>query len=128
MVVVVIPEKTLDLKVNSALDKFNQSAVNYFMDQGISSNGPASKILILFFMTIVCGILGSLFTFPGLRVGRMHIDALKCYQEKRIVKLLLNINFSFPFILILLWINPISRETQKYLNGMSNTLYVKKLM
>jgi len=39
--------------------------------------GPASKIVLKFFLAIWCGLLGSLFTFPGLRVSKMHWDMLK---------------------------------------------------
>lgn len=40
-------------------------------------SGPASKIVIKFFLAIWCGLLGSLFTFPGLRMAKMHWDTLK---------------------------------------------------
>lgn len=124
MVVIIIPERTLDLKLNTALDKFNQSAADFFSEKGLSNNGPASKIVILFFMAIFCGALGSLFTFPGLRVGKMHMDALKYCRDRRMLRLLLNINFALPFMLVLLWINPISRDylTQRQFSGMKRSM------
>lgn len=122
MVVIIIPEKTLDINLNSALDKFNQSTAIFFNERGMSNNGSASKIVTFFFMAISCGILGSLFTFPGLRVGKMHMDALKYCQERKFLRFLLNFNFALPFILVLLWINPLSKDylTQRSVSNMNN--------
>lgn len=126
MVVVIIPENTLDLRLNTALDKFNQSTAQFFNERGISNNGPASKIVIFFFMAIFCGILGSLFTFPGFRFGKMHMDALKYCRDRRMLRILLNINFALPFVLVLLWINPVSRDylTLRQFSGKKESMLV----
>lgn len=123
MIVVIIPEKTLDLRLNTALDKFNQSASVFFNERGVN-NSPASKVVIFFFLAMVCGILGSLFTFPGLRVGKMQIDALKYCKDNRFLRVCLNINFALPFVLVILWINPISRDylTERKFSGLQNPL------
>lgn len=39
--------------------------------------GPASKIVLKFFLALWCGILGAILTFPGLRIARMHWDLLR---------------------------------------------------
>lgn len=54
--------------------------------------------------------MGALFTFPGLRMARMHWDSLKYCKENRLLRILLNVSFALPFILVILWIRPISRE------------------
>jgi len=40
-------------------------------------SGPASKLVIKFCIAVLCGFLGVLFTFPGIRVSRMFFDSLK---------------------------------------------------
>lgn len=125
MIVLIIPESILDVGLNTAFELFNQSASQFLINQGISSHGPASKIVIYFFLAFFCGgILGSLFTFPGLRVAKMHMDSLKYCKDKKFLKILLNINFALPFILVLLWIKPISRDylTLRKFYGMSDAL------
>jgi ABC-type methionine transport system permease subunit len=124
MVVLIIPESTLDVGLNTAFEHFNQSASQFLVKQGISSQGPASKIVIFFFLALFCGILGSLFTFPGLRVAKMHMDSLKYCKDRKFLKVLLNINFALPFILVLLWIKPISRDylTARQFNGLNQSM------
>lgn len=73
-------------------------------------SGPASKIIVKFCIAVLCGLLGAIFTFPGLRMARMHWDSLKYCRENRFLQVLLNISFVLPFILVILWIRPISRE------------------
>ena len=40
-------------------------------------SGPASKLILKLCFAVWCGITGALFVFPGLRVSRMHWDALR---------------------------------------------------
>jgi hypothetical protein len=40
-------------------------------------SGPASKLILKLCFAVWCGITGALFIFPGLRVSRMHLDALR---------------------------------------------------
>ena len=41
------------------------------------SRGPASKLVLKFFLAVWCALLGALFTFPGLRMAKMHWDSLR---------------------------------------------------
>ncbi|PSN50271.1 Transmembrane protein 161B [Blattella germanica] len=86
----------------------------------ISFRGPASKLVLKFCLAVWCALLGALFTFPGLRMAKMHWDSLRYCNESRFQKLLLNISFAFPFMIILLWIKPISRDylTVRVFSGM----------
>lgn len=90
------------------------------------SSGPASKIIVKFCIAVSCGIIGAIFTFPGLRMARMHWDSLKYCRENKFLQLLLNISFVLPFILVILWIKPISREnlTNRVFSGMTAPLWV----
>lgn len=72
-----------------------------------------------------CGVLGAIFTFPGLRMARMHWDSLKYCRESKMLQLILNTSFVLPFIIVILWIKPISREylTNRAFAGMDHPLY-----
>jgi len=118
MMIVIVPERILEVGLNTAYEKFNEGASKFLAEQGISNSGPASKIVLLFFIAVFCGILGALFTFPGLRMAKMHFDSLRYCKDRKMLKLLLNINFALPFVLVLLWIKPVSRD---YLTGRTFT-------
>jgi hypothetical protein len=124
MMILIVPEKTLEIGLDSAYRSFNEGASNFLQNQGLSSSGPASKIVIQFFIAVTCGIVGAIFTFPGLRMARMHFDSLKYYKDRKILKVLLNISFAMPFLLVLLWIKPISRDylTVRIFAGMKEPL------
>ncbi|CAH1979906.1 unnamed protein product [Acanthoscelides obtectus] len=110
MMVLIIDENTLELGLESAYVSFNHTASEFLAQQGLSSTGPASKIVLKFFIAVWCGILGALFTFPGLRIARMHWDLLQSWRENKFKQLLLNMSFAMPFLLVILWIKPISRD------------------
>lgn len=54
----------------------------------------------------------------------MHWDSLKYCQGRIIIKILLNISFALPFLLILLWIRPITKDylTGKIFSGMTRPI------
>lgn len=124
MIVLIIDESILETGLEDAYASFNASAAKFLGEQGLKSSGPASKIVVKFFMAMACGVLGSLFTFPGLRMAKMHWDSLKYCQDSKIKQILLNISFVLPFILVILWIRPISRDylTVRVFQGMDQPL------
>lgn len=124
MIVVIIPERILEVGLNTAYEKFNQGAEKFMSEQGINNSGPASKVVLLFFIAVTCGIVGALFTFPGLRMAKMHVDSLRYCKDKKILKLLLNINFALPFFLVLFWVKPIARDylTARIFSGMQEPI------
>ncbi|XP_048507408.1 transmembrane protein 161B isoform X2 [Athalia rosae] len=124
MMVLIIDENTLEIGLDKAYVSFNESASAFLDNQGLSSSGPASKIVLKFFLALWCGLLGSLFTFPGLRMSRMHWDSLKYCRERKLLQLLLNISFASPFLLVILWIKPVSRDylTIRIFSGMNGPL------
>lgn len=124
MIILIVPETTLEVGLDRAYKSFNDSASVFLDAQGLNSSGPASKIVVKFFIAVGCGILGALFTFPGLRMARMHWDSLKFCQDRIWLKFLLNLSFAMPFLLVLLWIKPLSRDylTGRVFSGMSAPL------
>ncbi|CAG2113918.1 unnamed protein product [Medioppia subpectinata] len=66
--------------------------------------------MVKFFLSIWCALIGAFFTFPGLRVSKMHFDAIKYSANDRIALVLLNLSFISPLFVILLWVKPIARN------------------
>ncbi|CAH1169334.1 unnamed protein product [Phyllotreta striolata] len=124
MMVLIVDESTLEIGLEDAYDSFNKSASSFLEKQGLSSSGPASKIVLKFFIAVWCGILGALFTFPGLRIAKTHWVLLKYFQDNRFKQLLLNLTFALPFVLIVLWIKPVSRFylTERIFSGRTEPL------
>lgn len=102
-----------------------RAAKFYFTFFVFNFRGPASKIIVKFCIAVSCGILGAIFTFPGLRMARMHWDSLKYCRESKMLQLILNTSFVLPFLIVILWIKPISREylTNRAFAGMDHPLY-----
>ncbi|XP_015439394.1 PREDICTED: transmembrane protein 161B [Dufourea novaeangliae] len=124
MMILIVDENNLEIGLDKAYASFNHSASLFLDNQGLSSTGPASKIVIKFFLALWCGLLGSFFTFPGLRVSKMHWDALRYYKDQKILLLIANISYASPLLLISLWIKPISRDylTVRIFTGMNGPL------
>lgn len=125
MVILIIDENTLELGLENAYNVFNKSSSAFLEKQGLNSSGPASKIVLKFFLALWCGILGSIVTFPGLRIARMHWDLLKYYNEYRLVQVMLNLSFALPFLSVILWIKPVARDylTTRVFLGQTEPLF-----
>ncbi|RLU18608.1 hypothetical protein DMN91_008965 [Ooceraea biroi] len=124
MMILIVDETKLEIGLEKAYTSFNRSASQFLDTQGLSSTGPASKIVVKFFLAIWCGLLGSLFTFPGLRVSKMHWDTLRYYKDRKLLLLVANISYVSPLLLVSLWITPISRDylTIRIFSGMTSPL------
>ncbi|KAG5872470.1 hypothetical protein JTB14_010608 [Gonioctena quinquepunctata] len=124
MMVMIVDEKNLEVGLESAYHSFNQSASSFLEKQGILSTGPASKIVLKFFIAVWCAMLGAIFTFPGLRMAKMHWDLLRHFREEKAKQIMLNITFALPFLLVLFWVKPISRDylTVKIFSGRTEPL------
>lgn len=57
-------------------------------------------------------------------MAKMHWDSLKYCRENRWMQILLNVSFALPFILVILWVKPLSRDylTGRVLSGMKEPL------
>lgn len=110
MMVLVVNEDTLETGLEEAYNSFNNSAAAFLhTNAGLDSSGPASKLVLKFFIALWCGLIGALFTFPGLRVARMHWDVLRYHENSR-SKVLLHIGFIAPLVLTCFWVRPLTRE------------------
>ncbi|XP_063360112.1 transmembrane protein 161B [Cydia amplana] len=124
MMVLIVDERHLEVGVDPAYDSFYENAHRFLENQGLSSVGPASKLILKFSFAIWAAIIGTLFTFPGLRVARMHWDSLRYYGDNKLKSFLLNANFAMPFVLALLWVRPVTRHylTVRIFSGMDKPL------
>ncbi|CAG9559518.1 unnamed protein product [Danaus chrysippus] len=129
MIMLIVDENILEVGVDPAYDSFNENASKFLENQGLSSVGPASKLILKFSFAVWAAIIGTLFTFPGLRVARMHWDSLRYYSENKVKSLLLNINFAMPFVLALLWVRPVARYylAVRVFSGMSGPLMTPQM-
>ena len=110
MLVLVVDETTIETGLDAAYKSFNASAAAFLeRNAGLDSSGPASKLVTKFCIAVWAGLIGALFTFPGLRVARMHWDSLKgC--ESSVRRVLLHVGFILPLVLTTLWVRPLTRD------------------
>lgn len=129
MMVLIVDERNLELHLEDAYTSFNRTATklltehtNSWLSQG---SGPASKLVLKFFMALWCALIGTLFTFPGLRVAKMHRDLLSNrFKDNKMAKLLLNVWMAMPFVAVCFWVRPITRDylTVRIFSGMTKPL------
>ncbi|GBP50413.1 Transmembrane protein 161B [Eumeta japonica] len=81
MIVLIIDESNLEVGVDPAYDNFYDNASKFLENQGLSSVGPASKLILKLSIALWAAIVGTVFTFPGLRMGQMYWDSLKMSNE-----------------------------------------------
>ncbi|XP_045765630.1 transmembrane protein 161B [Maniola jurtina] len=124
MMVLIVDETNLEVGVDPAYDSFYENASKFLENQGLTSVGPASKLIIKLSLAVWAAIIGTLFTFPGLRVARMHWDSLRYCSDNKVKYLLLNVNFAMPFVLALLWVRPVARHylAVRIFSGMTKPL------
>ncbi|KAG0710168.1 Transmembrane protein 161B [Chionoecetes opilio] len=91
----ILDESKLEMGLDLAYSSFNASAANFLRAQGLPSDGPASKVTFKLSLAVVCAVIGAFFTFPGLRLGKMHWDSL---------------SFVAPLLLVTMWVRPVSRR------------------
>ncbi|XP_033122725.1 transmembrane protein 161B-like [Anneissia japonica] len=110
MGIMLIGDDILDFRLDEALHKASEEA-ELLLEQQLSVNrGPISKGLIKLSLAFTCGILGAVLTFPGLRIGKTHLDSLRYSSDRTFVQMLLHCNFILPVFLLLLWIKPLGRD------------------
>ena len=125
MMVMVVDEATLETGLEGAYVSFNNSAAAFLENNtGLDSSGPASKLVLKFFIALWCGLIGALFTFPGLRVSRMHWDVLRYSGDNQRSNVLYHIGFIAPLLVTTLWVRPLTRDplTVNLYKGMKTPL------
>ncbi|CAG0891341.1 unnamed protein product [Darwinula stevensoni] len=103
MAVLIVDESSLELGVEDAYSAFSANASSFLAHH-------ASKLFLKFILALIGAALGGFLTFPGLRLARMHWDALRFTTERRLLQLLLHISFISPFGVVIAWVRPLSRD------------------
>ncbi|KAF2367778.1 Transmembrane protein 161A/B [Trinorchestia longiramus] len=110
MMVLVISETKLELGLDEAYTAFNASAAEFMKSQEITSVGVMSKMAFKGCVAVACAVLGACLAFPGLRLGKMHWDAVRLQSCRRWLQLLLHCSFMAPALVSLLWVRPLARQ------------------
>ncbi len=110
MGVLIINEDVLEFGLEPGYHDFVKGARVFLDDQGLSSQGPASLVTFKIILAIIGAFLGAFLTFPGLRLAKMHTDALKYAVNRPFLQLLLYTNMVFPLIISLSWVKPIMKD------------------
>ena len=100
----------LDFGFEVAYTDFTAAAGSFFEKQGLDSTGPVSLMSVRILLALICSLFGALLTFPGLRLARMHTDAMRHAREQPVKQLLLLINMILPLVAALAWVRPLARE------------------
>ncbi|KAF7491376.1 Transmembrane protein, partial [Sarcoptes scabiei] len=125
MIILIADEEMLEFGLINAYHSFQQNAYRFLQSQGVieTSPGPSSFLVIKFWIAIICGIIGALFAFPGLRLAQMHFDILIYSKENKLSLLLYHFSFICPLFIILAWIKPLSRHYLVNKNLMSDEAF-----
>ncbi|XP_072288884.1 transmembrane protein 161B isoform X1 [Eucyclogobius newberryi] len=109
MAILIVTENYLEFGLETGFENFSDSALRFLEHQGLESQGPISKLSFKLILALLCSLIGSFLTFPGLRLAQMHLDALNLTHNK-FTQTLLHINFLSPLIMVLLWVKPITKD------------------
>ncbi|KAK7457287.1 hypothetical protein BaRGS_00039259 [Batillaria attramentaria] len=110
MGVLVVGDGVLEFGLEEGYRNFSEGAVEFLKRQGVESHGPISFITFRIILVCLCTAIGTLMTFPGLRLAKLHLDSLKYHKESIILQILLHINYMLPVVVILLWVKPVARD------------------
>ena len=110
MGVLIIDEDTLEFNLISGYRSFSSEANTFLKKQGMESAGPATLTSFRIVLAFVSCFLGAFLTFPGLRLAKMHSDAIKYAAGNPFKQLALYFNMIFPLIITLMWVKPVSRQ------------------
>ena len=110
MAVSLVDEDTLEFRLVDGYRSFSSEAQKFLKSQGTESAGPVSLNTYKIIVVIFSAILGSFLTFPGLRLAKMHTDALKYAAGRPFFQLMLYFNMIFPLFVSLLWVKPVARQ------------------
>jgi hypothetical protein len=110
MAVLIVPDNTLDFGFESAHATFVSSASEFLAAHGVESAGPVSLLSVRIVLALISAFIGALLTFPGLRLARMHSDAMRYANEQPVRRVLLLINMVLPLVTLLAWVRPLARD------------------
>ena len=124
MLILVVDEKWLEFELRDAYDSFKESVTNFSREISLESAGPTSELIFKLSLAAWAGIIGALLVFPGIRFAQMHRDLLSGESVGPLSKMLVHLNFIFPFLVLTMWMTPVAREyfTARVFSGMSGPI------
>uniref|UniRef100_A0A0B7AHD8 Transmembrane protein 161B n=1 Tax=Arion vulgaris TaxID=1028688 RepID=A0A0B7AHD8_9EUPU len=106
----IVGDNVIEFGIEDGYKNFSENAVEFLKQEGMTSHGPVSFLTFKIVLAFLGTLIGALLTFPGLRLAKLHLDTLKYNQERRIVQVLLQINYLLPLLVVLLWVKPVGRD------------------
>ncbi|XP_059154541.1 transmembrane protein 161B-like [Physella acuta] len=110
MGVLVVGDNIIEFGIEEGYKNFSLNAIEFLEKQGTSSHGPVSFLTFKIVLAVMGMLVGALLTFPGLRMAKLHLDTLKYTQGRKIMQMIVQLNYVLPFVLILLWVKPVGRD------------------
>ena len=69
-----------------------------------------SKMTFKMLLALSAALFGAFLAWPGIRLAKMHREALKYDVETPTAKVLNYLNFFFPLLIASLWVKPVFRD------------------
>ncbi|KAH9504683.1 hypothetical protein Btru_062567 [Bulinus truncatus] len=110
MGVLVVGDNIIEFGIEEGYKNFSLNAIEFLEKQGASSHGPVSFLTFKIVLAFLGMLVGGLLTFPGLRFSRLHQDSLKYTQGRKVLQMIIQINYLLPLVVILLWLKPVGRD------------------
>ncbi|ELU09636.1 hypothetical protein CAPTEDRAFT_175826 [Capitella teleta] len=110
MGVLIVSEDVLEFGLERGYQNFSGGARKFLDEVGMDSAGPASLLTFRIILAVVCSLLGAFLTFPGLRLAKMHTDALRYSAGNPFMVILLHLNLVMPLLIATMWVRPITRD------------------
>ena len=76
----------------------------------MDSSSYISKMTFKMLLALSAALFGALLTWPGIRLAKMHREALRYEKERPAMKLLTHLNLFFPLLIAALWVKPVFRD------------------
>lgn len=111
MLVLVVREDYLEFGLESGFSNLFDNLEVFARQQGYADwSIPVTKLTVKLSLAVVCGYVGALLAFPGLRLAQTHLDAVQMNSERPLIQILLHMSFLSPIIVLILWVKPVARD------------------
>jgi hypothetical protein len=69
-----------------------------------------SKMTFKMILALIGSLFGAFLAWPGIRLAKMHRDAIRYRQDSPMTRLLIHFNLFSPLLIVVLWIKPAVRD------------------
>lgn len=95
----------LEFHIVSAHKNFTVAATDFLLARDVKSiDTPTSLTTFRIVLTLISGVIGSLLTFPGLRLARCHLDSLLITRERPFLQAAMYVDLLLPVLIMSLWV------------------------